>query len=134
MPVLSYTMHGYVLNWLKGSVMPTAPSNLKLALLTAAPDPAGTGMIEPNGGTGYTRQAITFGSITTGSGISSIKNTAPVVFGPVTGSDWAAVTYVGLVNGDDDVLLAYGPLAAQRVAPVDDTISFGVNTVQIRLK
>ncbi len=70
MPVLSYTMHGYVLNWLKGSDMPSAPTGLKLALLTAAPNPDGSGMLEPNGGNGYTRQVIVFGAITTVSATS----------------------------------------------------------------
>lgn len=132
MPVLTYTLHAAILNWLKGTPMPTAPTSLEVGLLTAAPNPDGTGVAEPSGG--YARQTVTFGAITTGAGISTIKNSAPVVFGPVSGSDWAAVTHLGVFNGADDSLLVYGPLAAQRVAPVGDTISFGVNTIQIRPK
>ncbi len=134
MPVLSYTLHAAILGWLKGVTMPSAPATLQVGLLTAAPNPDGTGVSEPSGGSGYAREDVTFGSVTTDTGISTIKNSAPVVFGPASTNPWTPVIYMGVFNGDDDSLLAYGPLAAQRTAPVGDTISFGVDAIQIRLK
>jgi hypothetical protein len=48
-----------VLNWEKGTQMPTPPSNLYLALLTAMPTKNdGTGLVEVAGGS-YARQQIT---------------------------------------------------------------------------
>jgi len=133
MPVLSYEVHENILNWMKGSAFPSAPASLRLALLTAEPNPDGTGIAEPNGGHGYGRQVVAFGAITTDNGISTMKNSAPVVFGPASTSGWATATHVGLFSVGGD-LLAYGPLPAQRTAPLGDTISFGAEAVQIRLK
>lgn len=122
-----------VLDWIKGNAMPTAPGSVKFGLLTAEPGHDGTNLNELNG-SGYARQTVTFGAISTVGRISSMKNSLAVIFGPVTGSDWLPVTYGAFFNGDDDTLLAYGPLAASRTAPVGDTISFGVDALQLRCK
>jgi hypothetical protein len=121
------------LNWVKGNQFPTPPTLVKFGLLTAQPDHDGSNLNELNGN-GYARQTVAFGSITTDSAgrISSMLNTNAVIFGPVTTTDWAQVTYGAFFNGDDGTLIAYGPLAAARVAPVGDTISFGVGSLQLR--
>jgi hypothetical protein len=130
----SAAMEVNTLNWVKGNQMPTPPSSVKFGLLTAQPDHDGTNLNELNNINGYARQTVTFGAITTDSAgrISSMLNTNAVIFGPVTTADWAQVTYGAFFNGDDGSLIAYGPLAAARVAPVNDTISFGVGSLQLR--
>lgn len=122
-----------VLSWVKGTPFPTAPGSVKFGLLTAQPDHDGTNLHELNGN-GYARQTVVFGAVTTDTvaRISSMLNTNAVIFGPVITADWAQVTYGAFFNGDDGTLIAYGPLAASRVAPIGDTISFGVGSLQLR--
>lgn len=123
-----------VLKWITGDDMPSAPSSVTFGLLTAQPAADGTGFVEPSLSNGYARQVITFGDPSTVSGVSSIANTTGVIFGPVTTSDWPQVTYGAIFDGDTDDMIAYGPLAAARLAPLEDTISFGVGAIQLRLK
>lgn len=121
------------LNWVKGTQFPTPPGSVKFGLLTAQPGHDGTNLNELNGN-GYARQTVTFGPVTTDlvGRISSMLNTNAVIFGPVITADWPQVTYGAFFSGDDGSLIAYGPLAAARVAPVGDTISFGVGSLQLR--
>lgn len=120
-----------ILNWVKGTAFPTAPTTVEFGLLTAEPDHDGVNLNELNGN-GYARQLVVFGAITTVARISSMLNTNSLIFGPVITTDWFPALYGAFFNGADDTLLAYGPLAAQRVAPVGDTISFGANSLQLR--
>jgi len=112
---------------MKGTAFPTAPGSVKFGLLTIIPDHDGTNLNELNLN-GYARQTVTFGAVTTDTvgRISSILNTNAVIFGPAVTADWAQATYGAFFDGGSGALLAYGPLAAARVAPVGDTISFGV--------
>lgn len=135
-PVLAFSVsfHAKLLGWIKGSAFGTAPTTISMCLLTEAPQPDDTATeiqeIEP--GEGYLRQVFTFGSITVTEGVSTIKNAAPVVFGPAE-EDWPAVTHAALVTNTGE-MIAYGPLGAQRVAPNNDSISFGANAIQVRAK
>ena len=128
----SATLEVNILSWVKGTDMPSAPSSVKFGLLTAIPSHDGVTLNELNGN-GYARQAVTFGNVTTDASgrISSISNTNSVIFGPST-ADWAQVTYGAFFSGDDNSLIAYGPLAAARIAPNGDTISFGAGALQLR--
>lgn len=121
-----------VLNWVKGTDFGSAPSAVQFGLLTAAPGHDNTNLNELNGD-GYNRQDVTFGSITTDNTarLSSMTNTGAVIFGPAS-ADWDPATYGAFFNKDDGSLIAYGPLAANRTAPNGDTISFGVDSLQLR--
>lgn len=129
---LSYSVQGSLSDWLTGTPFPTAPTSLKLGLLTAAPNPNGTGIVEPDSGAAYARQTITLGAKSQSGNATTKLNSGSIVFGPAT-SDWAQVNYVGLFDQDGN-LLSYAPLAASRVAPSGDTISFAIGTVQIRIQ
>lgn len=133
MPTLTYSLQAAVLNWLKGTPFPTAPTSLKVALLVAAPNSDGSGVIEPNSGSGYTRQTLTLGALTSADGITSVQNSAPVVFGPVTGSNWSPVSYMAVFS-NDGTMQFFGALAAQRVGQVGDQVAFAANSIQLRLK
>lgn len=130
---LSATVEVNLLSWIKGTTFPTAPSSVTFGLLTAIPDHDGGNLHELNGN-GYNRQTTTFGSVTTDdtARISSVTNTSPVIFGPVVTADWAQATYGAFFDGGSGDLIAYGPLAAARLAPVGDTISFGIGSLQLR--
>lgn len=122
-----------LLGWVKGTAFPTAPTSVKFGLLTAIPDHDGGTLNELNGN-GYARQTVTWGSITTDATtrMSSMLNSNAVIFGPATTADWASVTYGAFFDGTTGDLIAYGPLAAARVAAVGDTISYGIGSIQLR--
>lgn len=121
-----------ILGWVKGTAFPAAPGSVKFGLLSSIPDHDGGNLNELNG-SGYARQTVAFGSITTDATnrLSSMTNVSAVIFGAAT-ADWAAATYGAFFDGDSGDLLAYGPLAAARQAPNGDTISFGVGSLQLR--
>jgi hypothetical protein len=125
-PVLSYASHDAILAFWNSKT----PS---IALLTVAPGPDGTGITEPSGGSGYSRQSVTLSSFTRSAGISTTTNTNAIVFGPCVTTDWAQVTYAALIGGDG-TLLAYSPLPSPKVCVVGDSFSIGANSVQWRLK
>lgn len=125
-PVLSYASHDAILAFWN-------TKTLKVALLTTAPGPDGTGVSEPATGSGYAQQSVTLSAFTRSAGVSTTTNTNALVFGPCTGTNWAQVTYAALM-GSDGTLLAYAPLPSPRVCPVGDSFSIGANTVQWRLK
>ncbi|UTU07800.1 hypothetical protein CcrC1_gp115 [Caulobacter phage C1] len=131
MPSLSYPVHAKLFNWMKGASFGAAPTSLKVGLLTAPPNPDGTGIVEPVGG-GYARQTLVLGAIAVADGISTAKNDNAVIFGAAT-VQWPAVTHLG-VFGSDGTLLFYGPLAASRVCTVGDSIAFGIGAIQLRLR
>ncbi|AXQ69705.1 hypothetical protein HOU03_gp123 [Caulobacter phage CcrSC] len=131
MPSLSYPVHAKLFNWMKGASFGSAPSSLRVALLTAAPNPDGTGIAEPSG-LGYARQPLTLSAISVADGISTVKNDNAIIFGAAT-AQWPAVTHLG-VFGSDGTLLFYGPLAASRVCTAGDSIAFGIGSVQLRLR
>jgi hypothetical protein len=126
MAVLSYASHDALIGYWNGL-------GVKLALLTSAPNPDGTGINEPVSANGYARQAFTFESVTRNAGVSSVKNAGACVFGPAITADWSSVTYGALFSADGTTLLAYGPLPSSRTCVVGDSISFGIESLQFRL-
>lgn len=82
-----------VLNWVKGSAMPTAPSAVYVGLFNGDPTDAGSGgtevttTIRPAG-----RVAATFGAVAS----KSMSNNATVNFGAASGA--ATVTHFGVFD------------------------------------
>jgi len=86
-----------VLNWVKGTAMPTAPAAVYVALFSADPTDAGTLTNEVTTTVRTAgRVAATFGTITTASGASTIANSAIVDFGTAAGA--ATVTWFGIFD------------------------------------
>lgn len=78
-----------LLNWVKGTAMPTAPTGVHVSLWNGDPDASGT---EVTGTVGLTSQTVTFGSVAT----RAMSNSADISFGTATGS--ATVTFVVLAD------------------------------------
>lgn len=131
MPSLSYALHDRLLGWLKGGPIGAPPTALRVALSTTPPNPDGTNVNEPPSASGYTRQPLILGEITRDAGVTSCKNTSPIVF--IATANWPAVAHMS-VHNQDGVMLFYGPLASPRTALAEDAIAFGTSTIQIRLK
>ena len=121
-------------NWIRGSAMPTAPVSLVVALSSTPINDDGTGITEPAGIDGYTRQAVTLTAPvhTEGAG-TSVSNTAPLVFGPAVNQNWPAMKYAAVFDNGGNMLFK-GPVATQRTASVGDTLSYGIGAIQFNVR
>ena len=124
MPNLSYKSHDAIVSaW---------GSGLTVGLLVSAPNPDGTGIVEPDSGEGYARQAVIFNS-DQAEGVTTLKNDTPLVFGPATGGDWTTVQWFGLFDAADELIL-YGRLRSARTTPSGQATTFPVDYIEIRLR
>lgn len=131
MPTLTYATHRMTMRWLRG-VATTPPASLTVGLLTTAPNPDGTGVVEPSALGGYTRRPFTLGNETVTNGVTSAVNTNAILF-PTATAVWTPVTHLGIFSVEGE-LLVYGPLAASRSVQIGDAIAFGEGAVQLRLR
>lgn len=123
MPNLTYSAHDDLLaGW----------GSLTLGLLTAAPNPDGTGVVEPADVDGYERQAFAYAKVQA-DGVTTISNTANIVFGPASPLAWTTVTYFGLFDSDDNLRM-YGRLRTARTNPTGQVITLSAGAVVIRLR
>ena len=119
-----------VLNWIRGTAMPTAPTAIYVALFSADPTDAGTltnevtTTIRTAG-----RVAANFGAVATASGTGTIANTAIVDFGTAAGS--ATVTWFGIfdaaTNGN---MIGSGTIASGTVNQ-GNAVSFAVGALTV---
>jgi hypothetical protein len=92
-----------LLNWIKGTAFGTAPASAYAALWNGDPDAGGT---EVTGTVNLTRQAVTWGSVSS----RALTNTAEVNFG--TANAGATVTFVTL----EDAASASNRLSKKAIA------------------
>lgn len=96
-----------------------------LALYTSSPN-AGGGGTEVSGGS-YARQAITFGSITSG----SMTNSSAITF---SGIPNATITHYGILNASTSgTLKVYGALNSTAVVISGDQVQFPTSSITINL-
>ena len=127
-------MQDLIADWYRGTAMPTAPTTLTIALSTVSIDDDGANIAEPSGANGYARQTITLTAPvhTEGAG-TRVANAAPIVFGPVTNATWGTLVAAAVYHNNGSMLFK-GDFAAPRSAPVGDTISFGIETIEFKVK
>lgn len=115
-----------LLNHLLRNVALTSPAAVYLALFTVAPTDAGGGT--EVAGSGYARQAITFGAPSGG----AVANTAAVSF-TAAGGNFGTVLAVGIF----DALTAGNMLAWDGIASAvindGDTINFPIGDIDVTL-
>lgn len=115
-----------VLNHLFRNVALPAPGAVYLALYTAAPTDAGGGT--QVSGSGYARQAVTFGAPSGG----EISNSAPVAF-TAAGGAFGSVVAVGIFDAATaGNLLAWAPITPASIGD-GDTLNFAVGDIDISL-
>lgn len=85
------------LDWLLGGANPTRPTTRYLSLHTADPTEDGSVGEISTSGTGYARQAITFGAASGG----SAANTSTHDF-TASGADWGEITHWAIWDDDGD--------------------------------
>jgi len=122
-----------ITDWLRGTPT-TPPTSLLIGLSTANPLMNGAGVVEPPSPNGYARQAITFGAevFVNGTG-STVKNSAPIVFGPVTNADWNPITHV-CVYSQSGQLLLQGALASPTVITVGGSLPIAIDALQFLVR
>lgn len=124
---LSDYLSNEILDWFKGTDMPTAPTTIYLALFDGDPGPAGSGgteettTIRPAG-----RVAISTGSITS----REIANSSIVDFGTAAGA--ADITHAAVFDASSSGnMLCYSPLTASRSVGIGDSVTVPIGDVTI---
>jgi hypothetical protein len=126
MSQMSDYLEDAIRNYFKGTAFPTAPTDLLLALYTAAPSDSGGGT-EVTTGVGYLRKAMLAASDWTsgGAGTGQIQNTNAVAFAAATGS-WGTVTHFGVF---DDLAIAGGGSTTLAADPALGNTNYKVTAV-----
>ena len=119
-----------VANWIRGSSMPTPPTELRVALSTTTVEKDGTQLTEPTGG--YVRQVVNFSSAVVESDQGAfLRNSAPIVFGPATAT-WTGIRSVAVLDQAGNVLWS-GDLPAAKTVVTGDTVSFGTGVFEFNV-
>ena len=104
------------------------PATVYLALFTTDPTVAGiiTGEVVPTS-SDYARQALTWGSIASG----SVQNSVAVTYN-VAVAAWGTIGWAGIMDTatlNTGVMLYEGVLAVQKIVGIGDQVSFAVGAV-----
>lgn len=127
----SNDLEAKVLRHFLGGQAQTSPSSLYLALYVSDPTESDTGT-EVNG-SGYARQPITFGAVTTSGTKSVISNDAAVTF-PQAGGSWGTVTHIGVRDAaSGGNLLFYAPLPISKAINSGDRMEFPVGSISTNI-
>lgn len=122
-------------NWFRGTAMPTAPASLELALSTVSISDDGSNIVEPAIVNGYARQAITLTAPVHTENLGTlVQNSNAIVFPTVTTATWGTIIAAAVFDAVGGEMLFEGDLVAPRNGPVGDTLSFGVGTLQFRVR
>lgn len=106
----------------------TQPTNLYVALFTAAPSDSGGGT--EVSGTSYARTVCNTWDAASG---GAIANTGAVTF-PTAGGSWGTVTHFGIFDASSaGNLIAWGALATSKTIGSGDTASFAAGDLDITL-
>lgn len=119
-----------LLDHILGTGSYTMPTQLYVALYTAAPTDAGGGTEVSTSGTAYARQAVDF-TIASGGAAS---NNATVTFPTATGSGFGTVVALGLFDASSaGNFIAWADLAANKTVAAGDVIEFLTGEIDVTL-
>jgi hypothetical protein len=104
------------------------PATVYLALFTTDPTIAGiiTGEVVPTSGD-YTRQAVTWGTIATGSVANSVAVTYSVAVGAWGTLGWSGIMDTATLGAG--AMLYHGALAVSKIVGIGDQVSFAIGAV-----
>ena len=106
----------------------TVPTNIYIALSTADPTDAGTGVAEPPAN-GYARTLCNVWNIASS---GSTANTSDITFSQATGT-WGTITHFAIFDGTAGNMLAHGALTASKTVGNGDTVKFSAGDLDITL-
>jgi hypothetical protein len=121
-----------LIGWLRGTSMPTAPTEVRAELSIADPLRDASGFTPPTGGS-YEAEPIAFGtpSFTNGIG-TTIANAEAIIFGPATGN-WGSITHVALYHNNNNMLF-YGPMAVPKTVNSGNGMGFSLGTLSLLIR
>jgi len=131
MSSLSNYLEAKVLQHFFGGAQQTAPQALYVALYVSDPTDSDTGT-EVNG-SGYARQQITFGAVSTNGAKSVVSNNNLITF-PQAGGSWGTVTHIGVrdaANGGN--LLSYTPIPVSKAIEYGDRFEFPIGSIVVTI-
>jgi hypothetical protein len=103
----------------------TMPTTIYLALFTSNPTDAGSGT--EVSGSGYARQAVTFGAAASGSATNSSQETFTA-----SGGNFGTVTHIGIYDASTaGNLLVYGALTSSRTINDGESLIFEVGSITV---
>ncbi len=122
-----------IMNWCRGTSMPTAPTTLTLDLSTTDPQRDGLGISVPSGSNGYLSQTFTFDvpNFVSGTG-TTVSNVDPIIFGPANTATWGSVSHAAIFSGSN--MLIYGPLSVPKNVAVGEGIGFGSGSLSLVIR
>ena len=111
----------------------TAPTNLYVSLHTGNPGEANDGANEISG-SGYAREEVTFGDVTTVADVCSVSSNVTVTFNQATSDYSANVTYIGIYDAlTTGNLMFYGALSTQKQVTSGDVFQINSGSLTITL-
>lgn len=122
-----------ILEWVRGTAMAVAPSNLFLALSLANPAYDLSGLAELSTGDGYERQEITFDAPSVSTDGTKIEMADPVIFGPAEINPWGSITH-GAIIDNLDRLIAFAPFAAARTVDLGTAIALTSSDIALLIR
>ena len=126
MAAMSNFLENKLLDHALGTAAYTMPSNVYVALYTAAPSDAGGGT--ECSGNGYARKAASFNAAASG----AADNSAAINFGAPSGGNWGTVTHFGIFDAiTAGNLLIHGALTASKVTAEGDPVEFEAGNLDI---
>lgn len=129
MAALSDYAEKLLLDWAMTTGSATRPTAWYVALYTAAPDDTGGGT--EVSGSGYSRQAVTFGAASSPGGTTS--NTGAVTF-TASGGSWGTVSHIGIHDASTaGNLLWHGSMTASKSVADGDTLEFSIGNIDLTL-
>ena len=124
-----------VLNWIRGTAMPAAPTTVYVSLHTADPGLNGTG---ETSGTGYARIAVTYSAPADDGSDEMISNNAVLTFGPAGSGGWTGpITHFGLWQHLTSTAAAnyiWGGTSTNRTVNEGDSYQFATSNLKLKLR
>lgn len=123
---LSDSLKLSVMQWLRGTDMPSAPDALELAVSTTDPGEDGSTITEPTDAT-YERQPLTLDTPDVGVDATTAASDALITFGPAT-VGFGTLTHAAVFEVGGAMLL-HGPLPAPVTIGAGQPLSFPIGAV-----
>tara|TARA_R110000803_G_scaffold209872_2_gene280270 strand:+ start:278 stop:670 length:393 start_codon:yes stop_codon:yes gene_type:complete len=129
MAALSDYSEKLLLDWAMTTGSATRPTAWYVALYTVAPSDSGGGT--EVSGSGYARQAVTFGAAATPGGTTS--NTGAVSY-TASGGAFGTVVAIGIFDAvSSGNLLWHGTMTASKTVDDGDTLEFSIGNIDLTL-
>lgn len=121
-----------LIGWLRGTSMPTAPTQVRVELSRANPL-RDASAFDPPAGANYEARALAFNTPTFSNGVgTTLTNAEALIFGPASGS-WGSITHAALYHNNNNMLF-YGPLAVPKTVSSGNGMGFALGTLSLLIR